>query len=134
MSVIPVDAPPDTAAGTPMPEGFWRRLALALDEYFAQRTKQTLPEATLRRSRQDFERCRRLMHKTAMAPVFANVSIVCHRSASSRRGHDDDQSRPPLKAQLLRRGEGAAKENLNASNKSGRTSLVVAAPIVHDRS
>jgi hypothetical protein len=73
MSVIPVAAPPDTAAGKPMPEGFWQRLALALDEYFAQRTKQTVPEATLRRSRQDFERCRRLMHKTSMAPVCADI-------------------------------------------------------------
>jgi len=76
MSVIPVDAPFDTGGGKPMPGGFWQRLALALDEYFAQRTKQMLPEATLRRSRRDFERCRRLMHKTAMAPVSADVHRV----------------------------------------------------------
>jgi len=73
MSVIPVDAPLDTAAGKSMPEGFWQRLALALDEYLAQRTMRTVPEATLRRSRQDFERCRRLMHKTSMAPVCTDV-------------------------------------------------------------
>jgi len=73
MSVIPVDAPPDTAGRKPMPGGFWQRLALTLDEYFARRTKQTVPEATLRRSRQDFERCRRLMHKAAMPPVRADV-------------------------------------------------------------
>jgi hypothetical protein len=73
MSVIPVDAPSDTGGGKPMPEGFWQRLALALDEYFAQRTKRTVPAATLRRSRQDFERCRRLMHKTSMAAVTADV-------------------------------------------------------------
>jgi len=71
MSVILVDAPPDTGGGKPMPGGFWQKLALALDEYFAKRTKRTVPEATLRRSRQDFERCRRLMHKTSMVPATA---------------------------------------------------------------
>jgi hypothetical protein len=73
VSVIPVDAPPGTAAGKPMPGSFLQRLALATDEYFARRTKRTLPEATLRRSRQDFERCRRLIHKTSMAPVTADI-------------------------------------------------------------
>ncbi len=73
MSVILVDAPPDTG-GKPISGSFWQRLALALDEYFAQRTKRTVPEATLRRSRQDFERCRRLMHKTSMAAVAAGAA------------------------------------------------------------
>jgi hypothetical protein len=74
MSVIPVDAPRDTAGGEPMPRGFWRKCAVALDKYFAQRTKQTVPEAALRRSRQDFERCRRLMHKSAMVPGSTDAS------------------------------------------------------------
>ncbi len=74
MSVIPVDIPPDTSGGQPTSGSFWQRLALAVDEYFAQRTKRTVPEATLRRSRQDFERCRRLMHKTSMAAVAAGAA------------------------------------------------------------
>jgi hypothetical protein len=73
MSVIRVDAPPNTAAGKQLPGSFWQRLAPALDEYFAKLTKRTVPEATLRRSRQEFERCRRLMHKTSMVPVTAAV-------------------------------------------------------------
>ena len=73
MSVFPVDTPPDTAGGQTTSGSFWQRLALALDEYFAQRTKRTVPEATLRRAKQEFERCRRLMHKTATAPVTAEV-------------------------------------------------------------
>ena len=73
MSVILVDAPPDTG-GKPISGSFWQRLALALDEYFAQRTKRTVPEATLRRSRQDLARCRRLMHKTSMAAVAAGAA------------------------------------------------------------
>ena len=50
-------------SGTSEPAGFWQRLVLALDEYFADKSKWTVPEATMRRSRQDFDRCRRLMHK-----------------------------------------------------------------------
>jgi len=73
MSVIPVDTPSDTDGGKPILGGFWQRLALALDEYFAQRTKRTVPEATLRRSRQEFERCRRLMHKSSMSVITADV-------------------------------------------------------------
>lgn len=73
MSVIPVDTLPDTACGRPTSGSFWQRLALVLDEYFAQRTKRTVPEATLRRSRQEFKRCRRLLHKTSMLAVAVDV-------------------------------------------------------------
>ncbi len=74
MSVIPVDTLSDTDGGKPIPGGFWQRLALVLDEYLAQRTKRTVPEATLRRSKQEFERCRRLIHKTSMAAVAAGAA------------------------------------------------------------
>ncbi|MGO9701201.1 MAG: hypothetical protein ACLPX7_18265 [Xanthobacteraceae bacterium] len=50
-------------SGKPEAAGFWQRLILVLDEYFADKSKWTVPAATLRRSKQDFERCRRLMHK-----------------------------------------------------------------------
>ena len=60
MSVIAVDR---TSSSGQKSSGFWRRLALALDEYFVNRARCAVPQAALRRSRQDFERCRRLMHK-----------------------------------------------------------------------
>jgi hypothetical protein len=85
MSVIRVDAPPDTAGGKPLPGSFSQRLALTLDEYFAKRTKRTVPEATLRRSRQEFERCRRLMHKTSMVPVTAAVHRASRHSVLETR-------------------------------------------------
>lgn len=64
MSVISLHAPHDAAGSEQEPRDFWQRLALTVDRYFADRTKRTVPQATLRRSRQDFERCRRLLHKT----------------------------------------------------------------------
>ncbi len=63
MSVVPVDRTSGVFRRRQKSIGFWRRLALALDGYFVDRAKWALPQATLRRSRQDFERCRRLMHK-----------------------------------------------------------------------
>jgi hypothetical protein len=63
MSVIPVDGTSSVSSSGQKSMGFWRRLALALDEYLVNRARGAVPQATLRRSRQDFERCRRLMHK-----------------------------------------------------------------------
>ena len=62
MSVIPVDEPP----------GFWQKVAQTLDAYFADRTKRAVPEITLRRSRHEIARCRRLMHKPIAAPIEAS--------------------------------------------------------------
>jgi hypothetical protein len=59
MSVIPVNEPP----------GFWQRFAQALDAYFVDRTKRAVPEITLRRSKHEIARCRRLMHRQVAAPI-----------------------------------------------------------------
>ena len=69
MSVIPVDEPPDAAERALKPPSFWHRLAQALDELFVDRTRRAVPDRTLRRSRQEIQRCRRLMLKGALAPV-----------------------------------------------------------------
>jgi hypothetical protein len=63
MSVIPVDEPP----------GFWKRFAQALDAYLAERTKRAVPEITLRRSRHEIARCRRLMHKREATPITTGL-------------------------------------------------------------
>jgi hypothetical protein len=63
MSVFPVERIPGASSIGQKSFGFWRRLERALDEYFVNRARWAVPQATLRRSRQDFERCRRLMHK-----------------------------------------------------------------------
>lgn len=73
MSVIPVDKPPG-AAGAVKPGGFWQWLARAIDEYFVDRTKRVVPETTLRRSRHEINRCRRLIHKDSLVPVAAIVN------------------------------------------------------------
>ncbi len=74
MSVVPVNEPPGARTAAARPEGFWRRLARALDAYFADRTKRAVPEITLRRSKHEVARCRRLMHKHVAVPVKANLS------------------------------------------------------------
>ncbi len=74
MSVVPVDEPPGVAATKRV--GFWHRLAQTLDEHFAARSKRAVPAATLRRSKHDIDRCRRLMRKNALASVSANFATI----------------------------------------------------------
>jgi hypothetical protein len=73
MSVIPVDEPPDEETSAAR-RSFWQRLAQALDAYFVDRTKRTVPEITLRRCKHDVDRLRRLMHKNCLVPVGAGLS------------------------------------------------------------
>jgi len=80
VSVIPVDEPPG-ATGAAKPGGFWQRLAQALDGYFVDRTKRTVPEITLRRSKHDIARCRRLMHKSSA--VWGEASLGSRRLAQT---------------------------------------------------
>ena len=74
MSVIPVDEPPGAAISAAEPRSFWQRLAQALDEYFVDRTKRAVPEITLRRSKHDIDRLRRLMHRSSLVPASASSS------------------------------------------------------------
>ena len=83
MSVIPVDEPPGTTAAA-KPEGVWQKLAQSLDAYFVDRTIRAVPAITLRRSKHDIERCRRLMHKSSA--VRREWSLGSRRLA--RRRHD----------------------------------------------
>ncbi len=85
MSVIPVDEPPGATNGAAKPRGFWQRLAQALDEYFVDRTKRAVPEITLRRSKHDINRCRRLMLESSMAPVDASISHMSPRRVAQTR-------------------------------------------------
>jgi hypothetical protein len=72
MSVIPVDEPP-AADGAANPRRFWRRLARALDAYFVDRSRRAMPAATLRRSKHEVDRCRRLMRKSPAMASVANI-------------------------------------------------------------
>ncbi len=83
MSVVSIDEPPSAMA--PKRESFWHRLALALDEHFADRSKRAVPATTLRRSRHDIDRCRRLLHKNALVPVGVNFTGISHHRAALAR-------------------------------------------------
>ena len=65
MSVIPNDKPPGAATGATKREGFWPRLAQALDAYLVDRSRRAVPATMLRRSKHDIARCRRLMHRSS---------------------------------------------------------------------
>jgi len=69
MSVVPVDEMPRSVYGAARRDGFWQRIAQAFDAYFANQTKRAVPEITLRRSKHDLARCRRLMHKRIAASI-----------------------------------------------------------------
>jgi hypothetical protein len=62
MSVVPADQPPSAGTVAAQPLRFWQRLAQALDEHFAERSKRAVPAIILRRSRRELARCRRLAH------------------------------------------------------------------------
>jgi hypothetical protein len=63
MSVIPIDELARSAGRATKPEGFWQRLAQALDAYLVDRSRRAVPATVLRRSKYDIARCRRLMHQ-----------------------------------------------------------------------
>lgn len=85
MSRIAVDPEPEPESTPAQPRRFWRKLAQALDQYFADRTRRAVPEITLRRSKHEVARCRRLMLKNAMAPAEAPVSGVSRRHVAQPR-------------------------------------------------
>jgi hypothetical protein len=76
MSVIAFDEPPGAGNGAAKRGSFWQRLAQAIDEYCVDRTRRAIPETTLRRSRHEINRCRRLMHRSSLAPVGANIDLA----------------------------------------------------------
>jgi len=59
----------DAAGAQVQSLGLWQRLAKGLDEYFARHARRTMPKVALRHCRQDIERCRRLLYKTATVPA-----------------------------------------------------------------
>jgi len=68
MSVVFIEEPfVDTADLGP--KGFWRRFVQALDARFADRTRRSVPENTLRRSSDEIARCRRLMRQRLPTPA-----------------------------------------------------------------
>ncbi len=83
MSVILINTAPGAANGAAKPHGFWQRLARALDELAVCRTRRAVPEMALRRSKHDINRYRRLMLKSAMAPVGARIGRA-NRAAPHR--------------------------------------------------
>jgi hypothetical protein len=69
MSVITVgDQPASARIGPAQRPGFWRRLTQALDAYLAERTRRAVPAGTLRRSRRELARCRRLIRRAHTMP------------------------------------------------------------------
>jgi len=79
MSVFPVDERSRAVIGAAKLQGsrlqgFWQTLARSLDAYFAGRSRRAVPEVTLRRSKHEIARCRRLAHKRVAAPIEANVA------------------------------------------------------------
>ena len=79
MSVVPVEEPPGVRAAKR--ESFWHRLGRALDRHLADRSRREVPAATLRRSKHDIDRCRRLMRKNAFKNDLALADTGFRRSA-----------------------------------------------------
>jgi hypothetical protein len=82
MSVVPFGEPPAAASIATKREGFWNRLAQALDRHFSDRSKRAIPPLMVRRSKHDMDRCRRMMRENAfkrtLAPAGAGFSGTSH--------------------------------------------------------
>jgi hypothetical protein len=76
MSTRPAHTELDPGSITRTAPGFWSRLVQAFDDYLAERTKRTFPEVTLRRSKREIDRCRRLMREAAAVPNGARLHRV----------------------------------------------------------
>jgi hypothetical protein len=72
MRVIPADEPGGAGDAAPKPEGFRQGLSRAIDAYLADRTKKPIPAITLRRSRYEIARCRRLARSRVAVPAHAS--------------------------------------------------------------
>jgi len=80
VSLSPIGSAVKAAIGAAKPRRFWRGFARALDRLVVDRSKRAVPAAALRRSRQDIERCRRLLLCVAAAAV-TNDSGAARRTA-----------------------------------------------------
>ena len=60
MSVVPAHELGGVANAAPTPESVWQGLSRAIDAYLADRTKKAIPAITLRCSRHEIKRFRRL--------------------------------------------------------------------------
>lgn len=82
MSVVPAGEPAAAASIATKREGFWNRLALALDRHFSDRSQRAIPPIMVRRSKHDINRCRRMMRenafKQALTPAGAGFSGMSH--------------------------------------------------------
>jgi hypothetical protein len=79
MSVIPIDERFGSGSGKRKPLNFWERLEQALELYLSERTKRTIPEFTLRRSKQEVDRCRRLFLKSSAPSAGARTGGTSSR-------------------------------------------------------
>jgi hypothetical protein len=61
MSPMPTDEPPEAGNGETPAQSFWGRMGQAVDAYFAERSRRVVPATTMRRSRQELARCRRML-------------------------------------------------------------------------
>lgn len=73
MSVISIDQPPGAGAHAAKRDSVWQRVAHALDAYLVDRSRRAMPAATLRRSKHDIDRCRRLMHRGSAMATAASL-------------------------------------------------------------
>ena len=81
MHTNPARTEPDPASAERTAPGFWWKLVQAFDDYLAERTKRTFPEVTLRCSKREIDRYRRLMHKPASAPATIRIDHASRHHA-----------------------------------------------------
>lgn len=68
MSVFPIDESSPVFSGVVKP-GILQKLAKAIDAYCVKRSNRVVPDVTLRRSKREIARCRRLTRKSSAVRI-----------------------------------------------------------------
>jgi len=76
MGAVSLDADEQAGKSTAEKQTFWQRLARALDRLVVQRSRHAVPANMFRRSKNEHDRCRRMIHATIPA------TRPCYRMSS----------------------------------------------------
>lgn len=76
MGIVATDTARNVANRAAEPPMFWRRMSRALDRLVVRRSRDATSAMALRRSKYDFDRCRRLMLQGSNSSVSATINRV----------------------------------------------------------
>jgi len=94
MNVSLTDPKDMTASGPGGLRTFWKRVAQIFDQLVLNRSRDAVPRLLLRRSKHDYDRCRRLMRHGSVALTVPPPNNSSHRAADIQASHHEQTAAP----------------------------------------